>query len=69
MISSPIRSSHILSASYDEDSRTLEIEFSSGTYWYDGVPLEVYQGLVSAPSAGRFFNQVIKGNYGERRMR
>lgn len=42
----------------------LTIVFRSGrTYIYSGVSHEVYQGLLTAPSAGSYFHAYIKENY------
>ncbi len=50
---------------YDPDTETLEVEFSGGgVYTYEGVPISVYNGLLSAPSAGQYFHRQIKGVYG-----
>lgn len=54
-------SSAINSASYDTQNGTLTIEFSRGArYDYPNVPAEHYQGLIHAPSVGKYFNQHIK---------
>lgn len=58
-------SSSIAAAGYDADTRTLEIEFTSGQgYTYQNVPQDIYDGLISADSAGKFFHSQIKGMYG-----
>ena len=58
---SPVESSNLASVGYEADSCTLEIEFhSGGVYHYFGVPLDVYQGLMSASSKGQFFDRNIK---------
>ena len=58
----PLSSSNLASAGYDDESQTLEIEFhSGGTYQYFDVPRTIYDGLLSADSAGRFFHQQIRG--------
>nr|WP_242689580.1 KTSC domain-containing protein [Photorhabdus cinerea] len=42
----------------------MEIAFhSSGVYQYYNVPSNVYQGLMSAPSKGKYFHQYIKEVY------
>jgi len=57
----PVSSSNLASVGYDPDSLTLEIAFlSSGVYQYHGVPVEVFEGLMSAGSKGTFFDQNIK---------
>ena len=60
----PVSSSNISSIGYDEDSRTLEIEFHSGSiYQYFDVPLNIYQELMSAGSKGQYFAAHIKGYF------
>ncbi len=52
-----VNSSAIASIGYEESSRTLEIEFRSGTiYRYENVPEHVYQTLIAAPSKGEYFD-------------
>jgi nitrogen regulatory protein PII-like uncharacterized protein len=55
----------IASGSYDPDSQTLTVVFTRGQeYSYQGVPPDKWQGLKSAHSVGRYFNEAIKGRYG-----
>jgi hypothetical protein len=64
----PLRSSNIAAAGYDDESRTLFVEFLSGSlYAYDGVPREVYDDLCGAPSPGRYFASRVTGVYTYRR--
>ncbi len=55
---------------YDEDSQTLEIEFTNGAvYQYSDVPPEVHHGLMAAESHGRYFHQHIRNkSYRYRRV-
>jgi len=61
----PSLNSSILSrAEYEPGSRTLQLTFRSGrTYTLRGVPEYHYTGLLNAPSAGRYFNLYLRGNY------
>ena len=62
-----LNSSAISFVRYDATSGELRITFSSGgTYTYFGVPPEVYDGLMNADSAGRYFHAVIRPRYGLR---
>jgi hypothetical protein len=64
-LQAPLRSSAITRVEYDTDSQELLVTFPDGrTYSHIGVPQEVYDGLVNAPSAGRYYHAVIKGVYG-----
>lgn len=57
----PVTSTTMSSVGYDPEESTLEIEFTTGEiYQYHDVPLEIYEGLLNAPSLGRYFNFVIK---------
>lgn len=59
-----VESSNLKSMGYDQGSMLLEIEFNDGCiYHYYNLPLDVYQGLMSAPSHGKYFNQHIMGRY------
>jgi len=59
-----VSSSNLSSVGYDEDGQILEIEFNhGGIYQYDGVPVDVYQGLINAGSLGQYFHQNIKNIY------
>ena len=56
-----VRSSSLRALSYDADTQTLDVEFSSGAiYRYEQVPAEVVAELLAAESLGRYFNQVFK---------
>lgn len=56
-----VRSSNIEAVGYEEDSRTLGVRFQGGgEYYYSGVPQNVYDGLVSASSVGRYFDRYVK---------
>jgi hypothetical protein len=60
----PVDSSAIASVGYDPARETLELEFRSGNvYRYFGVPQEIYEDLIHAPSMGRFFGSYIRGQY------
>ncbi len=60
-----LSSSAISEASYDPDTEVLTIYFTSGqSYDFDGVPQDVYEGLISSSSPGRYFHSNIKGIFG-----
>jgi hypothetical protein len=57
-------SSTIASAGYDADTSTLYVNFVKGTcYRYMNVPEIVFQSLVSAESAGKFFTANIQKSF------
>ena len=57
-------SSAIKRAEYDPKSMRMTIWFPAGhSYDYCRVPEGVWNGLLNAPSKGRYFNTVIDGHY------
>jgi hypothetical protein len=62
------RSSVIASADYDPVVRALDIAFTSGRrYTYFGVPEQVFDALLTASSAGEYFNAFIRDQYASRK--
>lgn len=60
----PVVSSNIRAIGYEEPSRVLEVEFTSGdVYRYFDVPEYLHRGLMIASSKGNFLNENIKYNY------
>ena len=54
----------IADRSYDPETRTLFIRFTSGElYAYDGVEPETWTALRQAVSKGRFFQKHIRDHY------
>jgi len=65
-----VKSSNLRSIGYDMSTQTLEIEFNSGgIYQYSQVPENIYDGLMNAPSHGRYFHHFIRDKYPTRRVR
>lgn len=62
-ISTP-QSSNVAGFSYDEAAQVLTVEFNSGSrYDYYDVPENVFEGMKSADSKGRYLNTEVKGHY------
>lgn len=60
-----LSSSAILAVSYNAAAMLLYITFrSGGTYTFYRVPPEIYYGLITAESAGRYYHACIRGRYG-----
>jgi len=60
----PVHSTCIARVGYEADAALLDLEFRDGAlYRYFGVPAEVYEGLLSAPSKGLYFNHQIRGSF------
>ncbi len=59
-----LQSSMIDRIAFEDDTETLTIWFKgSGKYLYEAVPRSIYDALARAASAGRFFNDCIKGRF------
>ena len=57
----PVKSSNVKAVGYDEENKTLQVEYKSGgIYQYPGVPPEIYADLLAAESVGRFVSQVVR---------
>ena len=59
-----VQSSAIKSLDYDEGAETLEVALTTGrTYLYFEVPRGEYEGLLTAPSMGAYYNAHIRVQY------
>ncbi|MEZ5386496.1 MAG: KTSC domain-containing protein [Prosthecobacter sp.] len=59
-----LNSSAIRAVDYDPASRRMYIWFpNNGPYTFYGVPYHIYQGLITASSAGSYYNSRIRGQY------
>ena len=60
----PVSSSSVSMIGYDADTQALEVQYNNGgVYQYQGVPQDVFDQLMNAPSKGTFINQQIKNSY------
>lgn len=61
----PVQSSRIASVGYDNETKTLEIEFtpSRRVYRYYDVPERVYRTFMTLPDKGFYFEYTIKNLY------
>ena len=60
----PVRSRDLALIGYDAATAVLEVVFrAGGVYRYQGVPENIYQGLMAAPSHGTFFQKHVKVCY------
>ena len=65
-----VNSGTIRSVGYEQSSRTLEIEFTSGSiYQYVNVPADVCRRFLAAPTLASFFRDNIEEEYTARRIR
>lgn len=59
-----VQSSNLVAVAYQPDTKRLVVRFRNGNmYAYEDVPLKVYEGLLTAPSAGQYLNAVLKPRY------
>lgn len=59
-----VSSSNLSAIGYDEETKTLRIEFNSGsTYDYRGVPKRLMEELLGAESIGSFFHSHIRNDF------
>jgi hypothetical protein len=59
-----LNSSAIRSASWDSETGEMELVFTSDqSYSFGNVPEHIFEGLVTARSAGSYYAQQIKGRY------
>jgi hypothetical protein len=64
-----VESTTLLTITYDLDRQLLQLKFCDrAIYRYFDVPVDVYQGLVSAPSKGGYFNRSIRGRFAHTRL-
>jgi len=65
-----VDSSVLVAVGYGDASRTLEVTFRSGRiYEYFGVPPAMFEELMRAASAGKYFNAEIKPRFSATRAK
>lgn len=69
MITHPLNSNVIKSCAYNETDKELTLDFKSGgSHKYSDVPKEVFEGILSAESAGKYFHSHIKNLFPSERV-
>lgn len=59
-----VESSNLEQIGYDRDKSELHVIFKDGSlYVYSDVPVQIYEGLLVAPSKGSYLNREVKGVY------
>ncbi len=59
-----VESTTLATVGYDDSLRMLQLEFRNrAIYQYFGVLAPVHEGLLDAPSKGKYFNRVIRGHF------
>lgn len=56
-------------AGYDERSRKLVVETTTGTFEYANVAPEIHRRLMTSPSPASYFKDVIEEDFTGRRVR
>ena len=56
-------------AGYDERSRKMVIETTSGTFEYENVSPEIYRRLMNSPSPASYFRETIEEDFTGRRVK
>lgn len=64
----PVSSSNLVAVGYDEATSTLRVAFKSGVYDYYNVPKNIFEGLLNAPSKGKFHHAYIKHSFRYKRI-
>ena len=62
MIMKPVESSHINAIGYDEEAKTMRVEYTQATYEYSNVPKNVYEQIMNADSKGRALREAVSTN-------
>ena len=65
----PLNGGSLKAAGYDERTRKLVIELTSGTYEYLGVPSEVWRRFSGASSPWSYVRDNIEEEYTAKRLR
>ncbi|RYZ02676.1 MAG: KTSC domain-containing protein [Myxococcales bacterium] len=69
MLREVVSSSTLRSIGYDSRTRTLEVEFATGSvYRYLPVPGEVWTALRRAESKGRYFQRFVRDRFEAERV-
>lgn len=59
-----VESTLLAAVAYDASHQILELEFlDRASYQYFGVPAEIHDAFLRAPSKGHYFNRVIRGKF------
>lgn len=61
-------SSHVKGVAFDEETGQLVVSFGNASYSYENVEPTVANGFSQAISAGKYFDQNIKGKYAHKKL-
>ena len=57
-----VESSHIKAIGYDEETKTMRVEYNQASYEYSNVPKTIYEQIMSADSKGRALREAVSTN-------
>jgi hypothetical protein len=59
-----VKSRILRSVGYDESTKILEIEFTSGlVYQYSGVPPKVFADLIRSEEIGKYYSEKVRPKF------
>lgn len=59
-----VKSRILRSVGYDESTKTMEIEFTSGlVYQYSAVPPKVYTDLIRSGEIGKYYSEKVRPRF------
>ena len=59
-----VKSRILRSVGYDESTKTMEIEFTSGlVYQYSAVPQKVYADLMRSGEIGKYYSEKVRPRF------
>jgi hypothetical protein len=64
-----INAQGLKAAGYDEGSRKLVVETSTGTFEYANISPEVYRRLLASPTPGSYYREAIEEEFTPRRVK
>lgn len=65
----PLNSNVIESCAYNDTDKELILDFKSGgSHKYSDVPKEIFDGILAADSAGKYFHANIRGKFNSERV-
>jgi hypothetical protein len=56
-------------AGYDERSRKMVVETTTGTFEYENVSPEIYRRLMNSPSPASYYRETIEEDFTGRRLK
>ena len=64
-----LRAAGLKAAGYDEKDRRLVVETATGTFEYANVSPEIFRRLMTSPTPGSYYREVIEEDFTGRRVK